>query len=357
MTGLLLETQLTGEQSNFAELIRSSSETLLTLINNILDFSKIESGKLVLEVAPFDLVACIEETLDLFAARAGQKGLALSYLLTPQTPTTIVGDSGRLRQILTNLVGNAVKFTSQGAVRVTVDSQAGDNHHLLHFAVHDTGIGISEEGIARLFHSFSQVDSSTTRRYEGTGLGLAISRHLSQLLGGEMWLESELGVGSVFHFTLQAQAATTQLSAPQPVAPTRVYDPSLAQRLPLRILVAEDNLVNQKVALHMLARLGYRADVAANGMEVLLAVERQPYDVVLMDVQMPEMDGLEATRQLCAQWPPEERPYIIAMTAHAMAGDDEKCIAAGMDDYISKPVQVEKLVAALHRCQTSGIPG
>jgi PAS domain S-box-containing protein len=479
MTGLLLDTPLSTEQSDFTKTIRSSGDALLTLINDILDFSKIESGKLELESVPFDLVSCIEETLDLFASQIEKKGLELGYLLASDTPHTIVGDPGRLRQILTNLVSNAVKFTSRGEVIVTVESRPEDEQHCLHFAVRDTGIGISAEGISRLFQSFSQADASTTRRYGGTGLGLAISRRLSELMGGHMWVESVPGVGSTFHFSILAQAAPAnhrlqraavsdlvgkrvllvddhpigleilvrqlsswhmvpvavasgkaaleqlaagerfdlvildrnmpemdgltlathirrqpqgkhlplvmlsslgtsvaeakefQLSAllakpvkqsqlqktlldilaPQvrvaPVAPVSGFDPNMAQRLPLRILLAEDNVVNQKVAVYMLARIGYSVDVAANGVEALLALQHKPYEVVLMDVQMPEMDGLEATRHICEQWSPEERPYIIAMTANALTGDAERCMAAGMDAYISKPVQLEKLVAAL----------
>ena len=528
MTSVLLDTDLSVEQGSFMEIIRTSGDTLLGLINDILDFSKIESGKLDLEIIPFDLVACIEETLELFAAPADQKGINLVYSLDAAVPRAIVGDPTRLRQVLTNIIGNAIKFTEQGEVVVTVDidalhrgqradedeaasdevaadegasaealsdqpvadsvadsviveAQPQDNHsHMLHFAVRDSGIGISDEGIARLFQSFSQVDTSTTRRYGGTGLGLAISRRLSQLMGGDLWVESTPGVGSTFHFSLHTRPATLAFQ-PQPTTPVTLagkrillvddhlitleilsrqlrawhmqpiavssgaaalaridtgecfdlaildrnmpemdgitlakqlrqhpkcaqiplimlssignspsrtkdlnfaamldkpvkqaqlqktlisvltesenirvpvperlrFDAGMAERLPLRILLAEDNVVNQKVAQHMLARLGYRVDLAANGLEVLDALQRQTYDVVLMDVQMPEMDGLEATRRIHAQRPPAERPYIIAMTAHALTGDAEKCLAAGMDNYVSKPVQLGKLIDAL----------
>jgi PAS domain S-box-containing protein len=488
MSGLLLDTQLTDEQSEFTETIRKSGDSLLTLINDILDFSKIDSGKLNLETIPFNLAECLEETLDLFVIQAEQKGLELVSSLSPQTPDTILGDPGRLRQILTNLISNAVKFTEQGEIVVAVESEAvpdAPDTHRLHFSVRDTGIGISKEGVARLFQSFSQVDASTTRRYGGTGLGLAISRHLCELMGGEMWAESEEGVGSTFHFTLPVRAAqvsiprtisnsaewdvshlqgkrvlvvddhpvsleilTRQLQSFQmepvavdsgaqalariqtrgefdlaildrnmpgmdglelatrlrqhehaydlplimlssidhsavqaqslnfaamlskPVKQTQLqrtllgtlanappastgetrsngYDRTLAQRMPMRILLAEDNRVNQKVALSMLERLGYRVDAVANGQEVLQALAHIPYDTILMDVQMPEMDGLETTREIIARFPPENRPYIIAMTAHALMGDEEMCLAAGMDDYLSKPVEVKTLVAAL----------
>jgi signal transduction histidine kinase/CheY-like chemotaxis protein len=486
MTSLMLDTPLVNEQQDYTETIRKSGDTLLTLINDILDFSKIESGKLDLEMIPFELAPRIEETLDLFALQAGEKGLELTYSLSSTTPPAIVGDPSRLRQILTNLVGNAIKFTSKGEVVLAVDSQPQDDHDLLHFSVRDTGIGIPQEGIGRLFESFSQVDSSTTRRYGGTGLGLAISRRLAELMGGQMWVESEVGVGSTFHFTIQVQAAARQtevapldctllegkrvllvddhliglevlerqfarwqmipvavdsaaaalalfeagqtfdlaivdrfmpemdgialamrmrrfeqgaqlplimlssittdseevkalnlaalltkpvkrtqlhiivanalkqeLPSLQPGATASGFDAHLAQQLPLRILLAEDNVVNQKVALLMLARLGYRADVAANGVEVLQALERQRYDVVLMDIQMPEMDGLEATRRILARTPAPERPYIVAMTAHALTGDEEKYLAAGMDGYISKPVRPESLVNTLRSVPTS----
>jgi PAS domain S-box-containing protein len=366
MTGLLLDTSLSPEQSEFTQTIRSGGDTLLTLINDILDFSKIESGKLDLEMVPFELLACIEETLDLFAVQVEQKGLELGYLLGQGIPHTIMGDPGRLRQIVTNLVSNAVKFTERGEVIVKIHKEVHNEvlnelgskfdagYHTLHFAVRDTGIGIAPEDIPRLFHSFSQVDASTTRRYGGTGLGLAISKRLSELMGGKMWVESELGAGSTFHFTIHVQAAPAEHRIPRTLATVvQDIDHSLAERLPLRILLAEDNVVNQKVASHMLARIGYRVDVASNGLEVLQALHRQPYDVVLMDVQMPEMDGLETTYHIVAEWPADQRPYIVAMTAHALIGDAEKCLAAGMNDYISKPVRLETLVAALERSRAA----
>lgn len=369
MTSLLLETELVNNQRDYTETIRNSSETLLTLINDILDFSKIESGRLELESIAFELVPRIEETLDLFALQAGEKGLSLTYTIDPSTPPAIVGDPSRLRQVLTNLVSNAVKFTSQGEVVLSVESKSVSNTQgdtssdevELHFAVRDTGIGIPEKGISRLFESFSQVDASTTRKFGGTGLGLAISRRLVELMRGKMWVESKEGVGSTFHFTIIAQPAhgevQSQLPHPAPVVDTLQQEQRVAHAdglnsglgadLPLRILLAEDNAVNQKVALLMLARLHYRADVAANGYEVLEALERQPYDVVLMDIQMPEMDGVEATRCILEKYPPEKRPYIIAMTANALTGDAERYLAAGMNAYISKPVRPESLVTAL----------
>jgi signal transduction histidine kinase/HPt (histidine-containing phosphotransfer) domain-containing protein len=504
MTGLLLDTELTPEQLDFVETIRSSGDDLLTIINDILDFSKIEADRLELECQPFDLRTCIEESLDLLAPKAAAKGLELAYVVEDETLGAIVGDVTRVRQILVNLVGNAVKFTEEGEVVVSVTSRplstltpsrrrggsngGSEGRYEVHFAVRDTGIGIPRERMHRLFQSFSQVDASTTRKYGGTGLGLAISKRLSEMMGGKMWVESEIGQGSTFHFTIVAERASGQkrvyLRGVQPQlagkrvlivddnetnrrilskqaeswgmqpraaksgaealelfgggdpfdvaildmhmpemngltlaaeidkhrngrelplvmltsmgnregddqgvefaayltkpvkssqlynalmgifagGPMRVsrpkaqimFDPEMAVRHPLRILLAEDNVVNQKVALRILERLGYRADIAANGLEVLEALERQHYDVVLMDVQMPEMDGEEATRRIHERLVVEERPRIVAMTAHALSGDRERYLEMGMDDYISKPVRVEELMAALERCRSEG---
>ena len=492
MTGLLLDTTLSAPQRDFVETIRSSGDALLTIINDILDFSKIESGKLELEEQPFHLGTCVEEVLDLLASKAAEKGLELAYLTDPKAPTHLLGDVTRLRQILVNLVGNAIKFTETGEVVVSVQARSTPQIpgypqspvYKLQFAVRDTGIGIPQEKRERLFKAFSQVDSSITRQYGGTGLGLVISRRLSELMGGKMWLESQPGQGSTFYFTIVVPAATADprslidpatlfnkrllivddsatnrqiltlqsqawkmrsqavgsgmealmllaqgaefdlaildmqmpgmdgltlateirklpqgkilplvmltslgryeaklqehppnfaafLTKPikqshlhnaiaqifgeklnqNPAASTAMtVDFQLGEKLPLRILLAEDHPVNQKMALMMLQRLGYRADVAGNGIEVLEALQRQPYDVVLMDVQMPEMDGLEATRSICQRWT-IDRPRIIAMTANAMQGDREECLNAGMDDYVSKPVRMQELAFALSQCQ------
>jgi PAS domain S-box-containing protein len=490
MTGLLLDTELTPEQRGFADVIRSSGEALLEIINDILDFSKIEASKLELEIRPFVLNDVVEAALDLVAASAAAKGLDMGSLLDPKAPVAIVGDATRLRQILVNLLTNAVKFTDKGEVVLSVDSKrmpGGDGSGAetceLHFAVRDTGIGIPKERIDRLFRSFSQADASTTRRYGGTGLGLAISKRLSELMGGTMWVESEVGTGSVFHFTIKAETATaTQLDAPtehpqlrgkrllvvddnavnrevvkrqasawgivpretgsprealdwirrgdafdaaildmqmpdmdgvelareirrsrsgrvlplvmltslgrrdvdeavdfvaqltKPIKASQLYEVLMrvfgeipeevsparaeggsgaasAQRTQLKILLADDNAVNQQVALALLAKMGYRADVVVNGEEVLHALARERYDVVLMDVEMPVMDGLEASRRINQQWP-AERPRIIAMTANAMQGDRETCLAAGMDDYVSKPIRRAELAAALVRSES-----
>ncbi len=532
MSGLLLDTQLTPEQHDYAETIRSSGDALLAIINDILDFSKIEASKLELEQQPFDLRVCVEESLDLLAPAAAQKDLELGYLIDDDTPLMVIGDVTRLRQILVNLISNAVKFTDRGEVIVTIsmnrdwnlergDSTLGTGDAEVHqapahnypsaignpqsdsspsavtnsksplaelkFAVRDTGIGIPQESVQRLFQPFSQVDASTTRRFGGTGLGLAISMRLTEMMGGTIWVESAglPGQGSTFYFTIRvAPAEPGEGAAPSPVLtelagrralivddnatnrlilmrqiepwgmsgldtpaghealewvrrgepfdialldvrmpemdgitlanelhklrpalplvmltsmgrrepelqeleiaafltkpikPGQLYqmltaclrgesvktvevtagkpapgpmDTDMGQRHPLRLLLAEDNIVNQHVAVRILERLGYQPDVAANGLEVLLKLERQPYDAVLMDVRMPEMDGLEAARRITERWPREKRPRLIAMTAYALEGDRERCLEAGMDDYISKPIRVEELVRSLEQ--------
>ncbi|HWQ18934.1 MAG TPA: PAS domain S-box protein [Methanotrichaceae archaeon] len=473
MAGLLMDMDLTTEQRECAETIRSSGEALLAVINDILDFSKTEGGKMELERQPFDLAECIEDSLDLVSASAAGKGLDVVYFIDDQVADVLIGDVTRLRQVLVNLVGNAVKFTERGEVIITVDGRRGDDgRYEVHFSISDTGIGISPDQMARLFQSFSQIDASMTRRYGGTGLGLAISKRLVELMGGRIWAESIPAKGSKFHFTIMAEpgameqrayqkrdqpalagkrllvvddnessrkmltsfarrwgilaqdasstaealrlvkegefdAAILDMGMPEmsskalaleisrirempmavmghlgarepmsrehflakPVKPSMLYDllmrifslsqasrPAAVLEKPrlmkgLRVLLAEDNAVNQKVALKMLGRLECRADVAANGVEVLQALERQHYDVILMDVQMPEMDGLEATRALRQRWP--LGPKIIAITAYALEGDRERCLEAGMDDYISKPVQMKELAEALARCQLS----
>jgi PAS domain S-box-containing protein len=497
MTGLLLDTELTPEQRGFAEVIRTSGDALLGIINDILDLSKIEAGKLELERRPFVLRDSVEAALDLVAASAAAKALDLASLLDPKAPVTLVGDATRLGQILANLLTNAVKFTDEGEVVLSVESKRvvggdgwGPEIYELHFAVRDTGIGIPKERIDRLFQSFSQVDASTTRRYGGTGLGLVISKRLSEMMGGTMWVESEAGQGSVFHFTVKAEAAAGPELVDVPVehaqlggkrllvvddnaanrevvkrqasswgmiprdtgSPTEALEwicrgdpfdvaildmqmpemdglalareirrfrdarvlplvmltslgrreedvhagvdfaahltkpikasqlhealmrafgeiseevspvkPGVARgseptgRAPLKVLVADDNAVNQQLALALLKKMGYRPDVATNGAEVLEALARRPYDVVLMDVEMPVMDGLEASRRINREWPAGQRPRIIAMTANAMQGDREACLAAGMNDYVSKPIRREELAAALARCEARAV--
>ena len=342
MSALLLNTQLDADQREMATMIHGSGESLLTIINDILDFSKIEAGRMELESQPFVLRACVDAALNLVRARAVEKGVALTASIDADVPAAVAGDVTRLRQVLLNLLSNAIKFTDKGEVALTVQRGSGDDE--LAFAVRDSGIGLSEEGLGKLFQSFSQADASTTRKYGGTGLGLAISKRLAELMGGTMSAQSAgPGQGSTFRFGIRASVAPV----PQPVQASAAMDPGMAGRHPLRILLAEDNLVNQKLAIRLLAQMGYCADLARNGVEAIEAVTRHPYDLVLMDVQMPEMDGLEAARRITARWPPAQRPRIVAMTANATQGDREMCLAAGMDDYLSKPIRVDELVRAL----------
>ena len=401
MTGLLLNTQLQTEQEELVRLIASCGDNLLSLINNALDFSKIEAGCLELDNQPFALRPCLKEVIDLLSVQANAKGVTLACEVDPRIPEVLVSDVTRVRQILFNLISNSTKFTPQGGrVDVVVTgnqlAETVENHGhvgaidpwMFHFTVRDTGDGIPEEKLHRLFRPFSQVDASTSRKHGGTGLGLAICHRLCEMLGGAIWLESEPGMGSNFEFTVKAAAVPNSLdpqSADQPPALTILPDftandarqlngnhssngahssadgaaPVLAIRsatpTPLRILLAEDNPVNQRVAMGLLKQIGYTAAVTNNGLEAVNALsdiaDGSEYDVVLMDIQMPEMDGLEATREIRRRWPDgPRRPYIIAMTANAMTGDREKCLEAGMDDYISKPVKANRLKTALEQC-------
>jgi signal transduction histidine kinase/CheY-like chemotaxis protein len=342
MSGVLLDSSLTADQREVATTIRDSAESLLTIINDILDFSKIEAGKMEVESHPFELRRCIESALDLVRPRAIEKGIELVSTVDADVPAAVAGDATRLRQVLLNLLSNAIKFTERGSVALTVRRGASD---ALMFAVRDSGIGLSTQGMAKLFQRYGQAESSTTRQYGGTGLGLAISKTLAELMGGTMAVESAgVGHGSTFRFSIVAQ----QASLPQTAASSKIaLDPHMAARHPLRILLAEDNVVNQKLAMRLLQQMGYTADLARNGIEAMEHVERQTYDVVLMDVQMPEMDGLEASREIVKRCPNGARPRIVAMTANAMQGDREQCLAAGMDDYMTKPIRVDRLVAAL----------
>jgi signal transduction histidine kinase/DNA-binding response OmpR family regulator len=496
MTGLLLDTELTEEQLTFAETIRQSGDSLLTIINEILDFSKIESGSLELEQVGFDLIPCLEEVLDLFGVRSAEKNLDLAYLYDSETPGAIISDPTRLRQVFINLVGNALKFTEKGEVVVEISSRPvapaelpRDNAYLsgihaaspvgqwlqLQFEVRDTGPGIPHDRLARLFQAFSQGDASITRRHGGTGLGLVIAKRIIEAMGGTIWVESQVGHGSSFFFTIYAQATQSRrrvnflsssaqladkrviivddgrinrqilqtqterwgmvpyvfaqpdealaylgdqpkvdiaildlqmpdkdgyqlareihatpgyrglplvlLSSSLPsrhhagqtmdefavrlmkplkqadlfnalttalgnvntvtkaLRPREVIDAALAAKMPLRILIAEDNPINQQVARRILQQFGYQSDVVGNGQEAINVLSTERYDLCFMDVQMPVMDGLEATRQLRTLLAPEQRPYIAAMTANAMKEDRALCLNAGMDDYISKPVR------------------
>jgi signal transduction histidine kinase len=351
LTGLLLDTDLTPEQRNYLEIVRDSGDSLLSVINNILDFSKIDGGMMELEHSPFDLRRCIESTMDLMVTRAAEKGLVLKVVLDDQLPTMLVGDASRLRQVLANLLSNAVKFADKGFVEVSVRGNAIPEGFELRFDVLDTGIGMPQDKLDRLFMPFSQIDSSITRRYGGTGLGLAISKRLVEMMGGRIWANSDLGVGSTFSFTVKVKLPCMQPVQHKVKDLIPVITPPIKghfqQARPLSVLLAEDNAVNQMVLLQMLRKIGYQADLASNGFDVLAALDRQAYDVILMDIQMPDMDGFEATRRILARFPKKKRPRIIARTAHALNGDRERCLEAGMDSYLSKPVKIEDLQSAL----------
>ena len=368
VTGLLLDTELDPPQRNYAETVRAAGESLLSLINDILDFSKIEAGKIELEIIDFDVPTMVGETLDLVRVKAAEKGLDLHCSMSPEVPRRLRGDPARLRQILVNLTGNAIKFTSHGGVtvHVTVDEEEA-RQAVVRFRVQDTGIGIPQDRVDRLFQRFSQVDPSTNRKYGGTGLGLAICKHLVEMMHGLIGVESQPGTGSEFWFALPlaksvdlAQGTLEPPEAPPPSGPADPPHPTLSAeaKSKVHILLAEDNVTNQMVALAMLKKAGYAADVAANGLEVLAALRTIRYDLVLMDVQMPEMDGLETARAIRdpATGLAHAQVPIIAMTAHALKGDRDLCLEAGMNDYVSKPVRPQELVAAIDR-QLRGRPG
>lgn len=361
MTNLLLDSPLDTEQRDFAETMRSSGELLLSIINNVLDISKIEAHKLELENQPFNLPESVCGVMELLKEKAEEKGLSLSCKIAPDLPQFIHGDVTRLRQILVNLVANGIKFTTNGSVTVTLSGKkVTEALYQLQFMVRDTGIGIAPEKIPQLFKAFSQLDPSTTRNFGGTGLGLTISKRLCELMNGRMWVESQPDQGTTFYFTIEAAGYTAYPkngASEKPMIKTapQQFDNSLAQRNPLRILLAEDNLINQKVALKLLQRFGYEADVVANGKDAVTAAGEQQYDLILMDVQMPVMDGVEATRKIQTLLPAENRPRIVALTADALNGARETYIAAGMDDYLSKPVRVDNLRAILEQSATQAV--
>jgi len=349
ITDLLLDTALNPEQREYAGLVKSSADSLLSIINDILDFSKIEAGRLELESVEFNLRECMAESTGMLAVRARQDGLELTCDILPEVPERVVGDLNRLRQVIINLVGNAIKFTARGQVglRISLDSQTPGGCQL-HFVVTDTGVGIAPEKQKLIFEAFSQADGSTARKFGGTGLGLSISTQLVALMGGKIWVESALGRGSQFHFTGRFGEASQVVEAVCSPAPSRRA--AAKTRRQLRVLLAEDNAVNQKIATRVLEKHGHHVTVAGDGRLALAALDRATFDVVLMDVQMPEMDGFEATAAIRGR----ERETgnhlpIIAMTAHAMPGDRERCIAAGMDSYIAKPLKAAELIELLEK--------
>ena len=360
MTSLLLEKDLTGGQRDCAEILMSSAESLLGLLNDILDFSKIEAGRLEFEEVRFNLKSLVEGISSFFAPLAAEKNILLTTDIDPATPPVLLGDPGRLRQILTNLLSNAVKFTDEGEVTLSVKGrQAGDGKAALQFTVRDTGIGIPPDRIGQIFDKFVQADKSTTRRYGGTGLGLAITSLLAKMMGGELGAESPApqalesgpgGPGSVFYFSVSLPVPEDTPSSPRINSEAvSLYEERLRCLSEKRILLVEDNAINQKVAVAMLRKLGIKPDLASDGVEALEILAEKPYDLVLMDVEMPRMDGLEAARRLRAmpEGAPNHRIPIVAMTARAMKGDRDACLEAGMNDYVAKPITAARLREAL----------
>ncbi len=349
MTGLALAADLPAEQRGYVSDAMKSAESLLALLNDILDFSKIEAGRMELDPVDFSVRECVGDAMAALSVPVHEKGLALEVRVAPDVPEHLHGDPSRIRQVLLNLVNNAIKFTSTGAIRVSAALFEGVDATpvRLHFSVADTGVGIPEEKLGVIFEPFRQADGSTTRQHGGTGLGLTICARLIELMGGNIWVESELGKGSGFHFIIPMQPAShtaaRQLErAASPSAPLETP--------PLRILVAEDNLINQKIAARVLEKAGHEVMVASDGREALAAWRKQVFDLVLMDIQMPHLNGFECTAAIRAtEEPGGKRVPILALTAHALNGYDRRCLEAGMDGYISKPMRAEELLAAIHR--------
>ncbi len=352
-TSLLLDEPLASEHREYIEGIRDGGEALLGLVNDILDFSRANKENVELEHQPISLRHCVEEALEMVMVKADQKGLNLEYTIRYGTPDTVIGDHGRLRQILVNLLDNAVKFTDRGDISVSIRSHSIEgkgNKRQIHFCVRDTGIGIAEDKMNAIFEPFTQAEHVMSRKRDGVGLGLAIAKRLVELMGGEIWLESRPGQGSAFHFTIQADVASSdQLNLFEAERVDLVAGPIRPEAL--SILVAEDNPSNQRVLVDMLKRMGYRSNAVANGKEVLQALEQRDFDLIFMDVKMPEMDGITATKEIRRRWP-ENGPKIVAITAYALEGDREICLESGMDDYIAKPVIKDELVRLLNRVQS-----
>ncbi|BCG61031.1 response regulator [Paenibacillus sp. URB8-2] len=350
MIDLLMETALTTEQQEYAEIIRRSADTLVTVINDILDFTKMESGKMEMEVQLFELRNCIQEVFSLFSAEAGKKNLELAYFIDHRLPEVLYGDMARLRQVLMNLVSNAVKFTNQGGVYLVVSgAKRGDNEIVVEFTVKDTGIGISPEKRDRLFQPFSQLDSSMTRKYGGTGLGLAICKSLVGMMGGDIRVEYMEEKGAAFVFTIVAGVPEDDPSGGGRPEKKEAEVP-LRQEGQYKVLIVEDHPINQKLMVSMLEKLGVKADVAEDGRQATGLALSRPYNLIFMDLHMPQMDGLEATREIRRGKKREfGSPVIIAMTANVMDGIQSRCLAAGMDDYISKPLKLSSLKQILSR--------
>lgn len=366
MIQLLCETNLTEEQKDFVYTIRDSGNSLLTIINDILNFSKIESGNLQLEAHPFKLKDIIKSVCNLLSTQTDIKKINMQYSIDPHIPVYLLGDGSRLRQVLLNLIGNAIKFTPAGGVYLSANSQliADDQEctqYQLMISIKDTGIGIDGDRLQKLFQPFTQADASISRKYGGTGLGLAISKSLVNLMGGRIWVESLGNIagnppddwianknnyhqGSIFHFTFIAKAVLScELIPKDSSQPPQTKD--IKYLSPLKILLAEDNLVNQKVAIFTLKKLGYIADIANNGLEVLAMLENQFYDIILMDMQMPEMDGVTATKII--RQSSQNQPYIIALTANALEADHQLCLDAGMNKFMTKPIVIEEISRVL----------
>lgn len=349
MTSLLKNTSLSPEQKEYSDYIRISSENLLKLLNDILDHSKVEAGKMEFENTDFELHDFLENVIQLFAVDAKKKRLELSFNVDDDVPGFLVADVTRLRQILVNLISNSLKFTDEGFIQLHVSLEKAPSPDLfnqsnltLRFSVADSGMGIPSDKQSLIFESFSQADASTTRKFGGVGLGLAVSQKLVILMGGEMTLESEEGKGTTFHFTIKTRRRKKPKNYEEGRDTTgKSYH--LADELPLSVLVAEDNPINQKLLIKILERLGYKADVCETGMEVLNLLDRKFYHIIFMDIQMPELDGSQATQLIREKYPVEKHPYIIATTANAMKGAREKYIKEGMDDYISKPFKFEEI--------------
>ncbi len=359
-TELVLGTPLRADQRDYLALVQSSGESLLNVINDVLDFSKIEADRLDLELIPFDHTELLDNAMKSFNLRCLQKNLKCSCRIDHDVPVVLTGDAGRLRQVLTNLVGNAIKFTEHGEVAVVVTIESSMDHTVaLRYSVRDTGIGISTDKVERVFQPFEQADLSTSRRFGGTGLGLAISSRLVEMMGGRIWVESQEGHGSTFHFTAQFGVPHEPSSATRPNEESTISEPgqdgtvaksNLPAMRPLKILLAEDSLMNQKLTISLMTKYGHHLNIANNGCEAFAMWQQADYDLILMDVQMPEMDGLEATRLIRAREQQSGRHIpIIAVTAHSLKGDRERCLESGMDDYAAKPIRIDELLAAIQR--------